>query len=83
MKKVKIGRVVSDRMARTIVVRVEESRVHPRYRKHIRRHRKFRAHDAGETAGIGDLVRIEECRPLSATKRWRLVEILERSEGHT
>jgi len=81
MKKVKVGRVVSDRMARTIVVRVEESRLHSRYRKHIRRHRKFHAHDAAEAAGIGDLVRIEECRPFSRTKRWRLVEVLERSEG--
>jgi small subunit ribosomal protein S17 len=81
MKKVKIGHVVSDRMPRTIVVRVEESHLHPRYRKHIRRHRKFHAHDAREAAGIGDLVRIEECRPFSRTKRWRLVEILDRSEA--
>jgi small subunit ribosomal protein S17 len=80
MKKVKVGRVVSDRMTNTIVVRVEESRLHPRYRKHIRLHTKFHAHDARGEAGVGDLVRIEECRPISRMKRWRLVEILERSE---
>ena len=83
MKKVKIGRVVSDRMARTIVVRVEESRLHQQYRKHIRRHKKFHAHDARDEAGVGDLVRIEECRPLSRMKRWRLAEILERAEGES
>jgi len=81
MKKEKIGRVVSDRMAQTVVVRVEESQIHPRYRKHIRRHTKFHAHDPREAAGIGDLVRIEECRPVSRMKRWRLVEILEKAEG--
>jgi len=81
MKKVKIGRVVSDRMTMTIVVRVEESKVHPVYRKHIRRHSKFHAHDPKSQAAMGDLVRIEECRPLSRMKRWRLVEVLERAEG--
>lgn len=83
MKKVKVGRVVSDLMARTIVVRVEERRLHQQYRKHIRRHAKFHAHDARDEAGVGDLVRIEECRPLSRMKRWRLVEILERAEGES
>jgi len=81
MKKVKVGRVVSDRMTRTIVVRVEESKMHPVYRKHIRRHTKFHADDPRSEAGMGDLVRIEECRPLSRLKRWRLVEVLERAEG--
>ena len=83
MKKVKIGRVVSDRMAMTIVVRVEESKMHRVYRKHIREHAKFHAHDPKSEAAMGDLVRIEECRPLSRMKRWRLVEILERAEGST
>ena len=83
MKKAKVGRVVSDRMTHTIVVRVEERRVHSRYRKHIRLHKKFHAHDPRDEAGIGDLVRIEECRPLSRLKRWRLVEILERAEGRS
>ncbi len=81
MKKTKIGRVVSDRMTQTIVVRAEERRLHARYRKHIRRHFKFHAHDPREEAAIGDLVRIEECRPLSRMKRWRLVEVVERAEG--
>jgi small subunit ribosomal protein S17 len=83
MRKTKVGRVVSDRMARTIVVRVEEMRLHKMYRKHIRRHAKFHADDPRGEAGIGDLVRIEECRPLSRMKRWRLVEILERAEGRS
>lgn len=81
MKKTKIGRVVSDRMAQTIVVSVEERRLHPRYRKHIRRHFKFHAHDAQGEASVGDLVRIEECRPLSRMKRWRLISIVEKAEA--
>ena len=80
MKKTKIGRVVSDRMTQTIVVRAEERRLHPKYRKYIRRHFKFNAHDPHGEASLGDLVKIEECRPLSRTKRWRLVEIIERAE---
>ncbi len=81
MKKMKTGRVVSDRMEQTIVVRVEEHRLHPQYRKHVTRCVKFYAHDGQQEAGIGDLVRIEECRPLSRLKRWRLVEIVEKAEG--
>ena len=81
MKKEKIGRVVSDRMEKTIVVRVEERRRHPLYRKHISRHFKFHAHDPEGAASLGDLVRIEESRPYSRTKCWRLVEILERAEA--
>lgn len=81
MKKVKVGRVVSDKMTKTIVVRVEERHLHPRYRKYIRRHVKFYAHDPAKEAKPGDLVRIEESRPYSATKRWRLVEIIERAEA--
>jgi len=80
MKKTKTGRVVSDRMTQTIVVRVEEHRLHPQYRKHVTRHAKFHAHDPQQEANVGDLVRIEECRPLSRTKRWRLVEIVEKAE---
>ncbi|MEI6170874.1 MAG: 30S ribosomal protein S17 [bacterium] len=81
MKKMKTGRVVSDRMEQTIVVRVEEHRLHPLYRKHVTSHVKFHAHDPQQEAGMGDLVRIEECRPLSRTKRWRLLEIVEKAEG--
>ena len=81
MKKIKIGQVVSDKMTQTIVVRVEERMLHPQYRKHIRRHVKFHAHDPQEVAGIGDIVKIEECRPLSRLKRWRLIEVIEKAEG--
>ncbi len=81
MKKIKIGQVVSDKMTQTIVVRVEERMLHPQYRKHIRRHVKFHAHDAQEVAGVGDIVKIEECRPLSRLKHWRLIEVLEKAEG--
>ena len=81
MKKIKVGQVVSDKMMQTIVVRVEERMLHDQYRKHIRRHAKFHAHDPQETAGVGDIVRIEECRPMSSMKRWRLVEVLEKAEG--
>ncbi len=81
MKKIKIGQVVSDKMTQTIVVRVEERKLHARYRKHIRRHVKFHAHDPQEQAGIGDIVKIEECRPLSRLKRWRLIEVIEKAEG--
>lgn len=81
MRKVKIGRVVSDKMDKTIVVRVEEMRLHPRYHKHIRRHFKFYAHDPANAAGTGDLVRIEESRPYSRLKRWRLAEIIEKAEA--
>jgi small subunit ribosomal protein S17 len=81
MKKVKIGHVVSDRMAQTIVVCVEEQRLHRRYRKRIKQHFKFYAHDPAGAAGIGDLVKIEEARPYSRLKRWRLVESIEKAEA--
>ena len=81
MRKAKIGRVVSDRMRQTIVVRVEERYLHPRYRKHVRKHAKFYTHDPAEAAGLGDLVKIEESRPYSLTKRWRLAEIIEKAEA--
>jgi len=81
MKKIKVGQVVSDRMSKTIVVQVEERKLLRRYRKHIRRHFKFYAHDPQEAANIGDVVKIEEVRPLSRLKRWRLVEIVKRAEA--
>ena len=72
------GIVVSDKMQRTVVVKVERQRRHPRYLKIVRRHKKFKAHnDLG--AREGDLVRIEETKPLSKTKRWQVVEILRRA----
>jgi small subunit ribosomal protein S17 len=78
-RKTKTGRVVSDRMEKTIVVSVERLTRHPLYKRVIRVTRKFAAHDELNEARVGDTVLIEESRPLSATKRWRLVEILARA----
>ena len=74
------GYVVSDKMDKTIVVEVEERVKHARYGKVTTKTSKFKAHDEGNTAGIGDRVLVMETRPLSASKRWRLVEILERAK---
>lgn len=74
------GFVVSDKMDKTIVVEVEDRVKHPLYGKVIRRTSKLKVHDEQNTAGIGDSVLISETRPLSATKRWRLVEILEKAK---
>jgi small subunit ribosomal protein S17 len=71
------GVVVSDAMEKTIVVKVEVIRIHPRYKKVIRRSRKFHAHDERNQAHVGDTVRIVETRPLSKTKNWRLAEVVE------
>ncbi|NOW01763.1 30S ribosomal protein S17 [Isoptericola chiayiensis] len=79
-RKVRRGYVVSDKMAKTIVVAVEDRVKHPLYGKVMRRTNKVKVHDEQNTAGIGDLVVIMETRPLSATKRWRLVEILEKAK---
>jgi small subunit ribosomal protein S17 len=81
-RKTKVGRVVSDKMDKTIVVSVERLARHPLYKRVIRLTTKFKAHDESNTAQIGDTVRIEESRPLSATKRWRLVEVLARAGEH-
>ena len=78
-RKTKVGRVVSDRMDKTIVVSVERLARHPLYKRVIRLTSKFKAHDEENVARIGDTVLIEESRPLSATKRWRLVEVLSRA----
>jgi small subunit ribosomal protein S17 len=77
-RKTKVGRVVSDRMDKTIVVSVERLARHPLYKRVIRLTTKFKAHDEENDAHIGDTVLIEESRPLSATKRWRLVEVVQR-----
>jgi small subunit ribosomal protein S17 len=79
-RKVREGLVVSDKMNKTIVVSVEDRVKHPLYGKVIRRTNKVKAHDENNTAGVGDRVRLMETRPLSATKRWRLVEILEKAK---
>jgi small subunit ribosomal protein S17 len=81
-RKTKVGRVVSDRMDKTIVVSVERLARHRLYKRVVRLTTKFKAHDEANEANIGDTVRIEESRPLSATKRWRLVEIVQRAGDH-
>lgn len=73
------GRVFSDAMDKTITVLVERRVKHPLYGKFIRRSTKIRAHDEENTCGIGDLVTVEQCRPLSKTKTWRLLEVLEKA----
>jgi small subunit ribosomal protein S17 len=78
-RKAKVGRVVSDKMDKTIVVSVERLARHRVYKRVIRLTTKFKAHDERNEAHIGDTVRIEEARPLSATKRWRLVEVVARA----
>ncbi len=79
-RKTRLGYVVSDKMNKTIVVEVEDRVKHPLYGKVIRRSTKVKAHDEQNSAGVGDLVLISETRPLSATKNWRLVEILEKAK---
>jgi small subunit ribosomal protein S17 len=79
-RKVREGYVVSDKMDKTIVVSLEDRVKHPLYGKVIRRTSKVKAHDEANSAGVGDRVRLMETRPLSATKRWRLVEILEKAK---
>jgi small subunit ribosomal protein S17 len=79
-RKTRIGYVVSDKMQKTIVVELEDRMRHPLYGKIIRTTKKVKAHDEDSTAGIGDRVALMETRPTSATKRWRLVEILEKAK---
>jgi small subunit ribosomal protein S17 len=79
-RKIREGYVVSDKMDKTVVVEVEDRVKHPKYGKVIRRTRKYKAHDAENACGVGDLVRLMETRPLSATKRWRVAEILEKAK---
>jgi len=77
-RKVRIGVVVSDKMEKTAVIAVERLVKHPVYKKFIKRTSKFKAHDAKDECQIGDKVKIMETRPLSKTKRWRVVEVLEK-----
>ena len=79
-RKVREGLVVSDKMDKTVVVAVEDRFKHPLYGKVVRRTSKLKAHDEQNTAGVGDRVLVMETRPLSATKRWRVVEILEKAK---
>ena len=81
-RKERIGVVISDKMDKTITVQVERVSRHAVYNRSISKATKFKAHDETNTAKLGDVVRIEETRPLSKTKRWRLVEVVKRSAGH-
>jgi small subunit ribosomal protein S17 len=79
-KRVITGKVVSDKMAKTVVVAVESTIPHHRYKKMVKHTKKFKAHDEDNAAKEGDIVRIEESRPLSKDKAWRLLEIVERGQ---
>ncbi|MDE6893524.1 MAG: 30S ribosomal protein S17 [Lachnospiraceae bacterium] len=80
LRKTRTGRVVSDKMDKTIVVAIEERVKHPLYKKFVKRTYKLKAHDANNDCNIGDTVKVMETRPLSKEKRWRLVEIIERAK---
>lgn len=79
-RKQRTGVVVSDKMDKTVVVRVQRTVTHPLYKKVLRRRKQYQAHDETNVCALGDQVLIEECRPLSKHKQWRVVEILERHE---
>ena len=79
-RKVRVGKVVSDKMDKTIVVAIEDNVRHPKYGKIIKRTVKIHAHDEANTCTVGDTVAVMETRPLSKTKRWRLVEIVEKAK---
>ena len=80
-RKERVGEVISNRMTKTIVVRVERRFPHPKFKKVVTGYKKFYAHDEKGDAKVGDRVRIEETRPLSRLKRWRLVEVVDRGSG--
>ena len=80
LRKVRVGKVVSDKMDKTIVVAVEDHVKHPLYKKIVKRTYKLQAHDENNECNIGDKVKVMETRPLSKNKRWRLVEIMEKAK---
>ena len=80
LRKVRVGRVVSDKMDKTVVVAIEDNVKHPVYGKIIKRTLKVHAHDENNACGIGDKVEVMETRPLSKTKRWRVVEVIEKAK---
>jgi small subunit ribosomal protein S17 len=80
-RKERVGEVISNKMTKTIVVRVERRFPHPRYKKVVTGYKKLYAHDEKAEAKVGDRVRIQETRPLSKLKRWRLVEVVDRGSG--
>lgn len=79
-RKVRIGKVVSDKMDKTVVVAVERHEAHELYHKRVKKTTKFKAHDENNTCRVGDVVKIMETRPLSKDKRWRVVDIVERAQ---
>ena len=79
-RKTRVGQVVSDKMDKTIVVAIEDSVQHKLYKKIVKRTYKLKAHDENNECGVGDIVKVMECRPLSKDKRWRLVEIIKKAE---
>ncbi|MDD7370927.1 MAG: 30S ribosomal protein S17 [Blautia sp.] len=80
LRKTRVGKVVSDKMDKTIVVAIEDHVKHPLYKKIVKRTYKLKAHDEENTCNVGDTVKVMETRPLSKDKRWRLVEIVERAK---
>ncbi len=80
LRKTRVGKVVSNKMDKTIVVAIEDHVRHPLYGKIVKKTYKLKAHDEENTCGIGDTVRVMETRPISKDKRWRLVEIIERAK---
>ena len=80
LRKTRVGRVISDKMDKSIVVAIEDHVKHPVYGKIVKRTKKIHAHDENNECGIGDFVEVMETRPLSKTKRWRLVEIIEKAK---
>ena len=80
LRKTRVGKVVSDKMDKTIVVAIEDNVKHPLYNKIVKRTYKLKAHDEENQCGIGDTVKVMETRPLSKDKRWRLVEIIEKAK---
>ena len=80
LRKTRVGKVVSDKMDKTVVVAIEDNVKHPLYKKIVKRTVKFKAHDEQNACGVGDKVQIMETRPLSKDKRWRVVEIIEKAK---
>ena len=80
LRKTRVGKVISDKMDKTIVVAIADHVKHPKYGKIMKRTKKIHAHDANNECGIGDKVEVMETRPLSKTKRWRLVQIIEKAK---
>ena len=80
LRKTRVGKVVSDKMDKTVVVSIQDNVKHPLYKKIIKRSVKFKAHDEKNECNVGDTVAIMETRPLSKTKRWRVIEIVERAK---